>query len=89
MSRFFLGKWWHWAMLVACVGALWLAGHEKAHVVHFNAFVLSLLACTAVVVAVIIAGTRPGEQVTREPLASDAGASAEQEDARATPSDAD
>jgi len=71
MSRFFLGKPWHWALLVACVGALWLAGHEKLHVVHFNAFVLSLLAATALVVAVIVAGTRPGEQVTRDPLERD------------------
>ena len=89
MSRLFLGKWWHWAMLVACVGALWLAGHEKLHVVHFNAFVLSLLAGAAVVVAVLIAGTRPGERVTREPLAGDAEASPGHEDVRARASDAD
>ena len=72
MSRLFLGKWWHWLILAVCVGALWLAGHEKMHVVHFNAFVLSLLAATAVVLLVILAGTRPGEQVTRDRLVDDA-----------------
>lgn len=71
MSRLFLGKWWHWLILVVCVAALWLAGHEKMHVVHFNAFVLSLLAATAVVLAIILAGTRPGEQVTRDRLVVD------------------
>ena len=81
MSRLFLGKWWHWAIVVTCVGALWLAGHEKAHVVHFNGFILSLLAATAVVVAVIVAGTRPGEQVTRDPLESDAAPSPDAPDA--------
>ena len=71
MSRLFLGKWWHWVLFAASVGALWLAGHDKMHVVHFNAFVLSLLAATAVVVAIIVAGTRPGEQITRDRLTSD------------------
>ena len=81
MSRLFLGKWWHWAIVVAGAGALWLAGHEKAHVVHFNAFILALLAATAVVIAVIVAGTRPGEQVTRDPLQSGSGLSEDTADA--------
>lgn len=68
MNRIFLGKWWHWAILVASVAALWLAGGERLHVVHFNAFILSVLVVTALAVAFLIAGTRPGEQVTRDHL---------------------
>ena len=68
MSRIFLGRWWHWGILIASVAALWLAGEKRMHVIHFNTFILSLLAVTAVVVAFLIARTRPGEQVTRDRL---------------------
>jgi len=68
MSRVFLGKWWHWGILVASVAALWLAGQERMHVIHFNAFILCLLAVTVIVVAVLIVSTRPGEQITRDRL---------------------
>ena len=34
MSRIFLGKWWHWGVLVGIVAALWLAGRERLHVIH-------------------------------------------------------
>ncbi len=68
MSRIFLGRWWHWGVLIASVGALWLAGENRLHVIHFNTFILSLLGVTAIVVAVLIARTRPGEQVTRDLL---------------------
>ena len=70
MSRIFLGRWWHWGVLVASVAALWLAGGKRMHVIHFNAFILSLLVVTAIVVAFLVAGTRPGEQVTRDRLDS-------------------
>lgn len=72
MSRIFLGKWWHWGILAASVAALWFAGHERVHVIHFNTFILSVLAATAIIVAILIAKTRPGEQVTRDRLESDA-----------------
>ena len=68
MNRIFLGRWWHWAILIASVAALWLAGEHRMHVIHFNTFILSLLGVTAVVIAILIARTRPGEQVTRDPL---------------------
>ena len=70
MSRIFLGRWWHWVILIASVAALWLAGERRMHVIHFNAFILSLFVATAIVVAFLIARTRPGEQVTRERLDS-------------------
>jgi Mn2+/Fe2+ NRAMP family transporter len=72
VSRIFLGRWWHWGILVASVAVLWLAGDKRMHVIHFNTFILSLLVVTAVVVAVLVARTRPGEQVTRDPLGSSA-----------------
>ena len=68
MSRIFLGRWWHWAILAASVAALWVAGAKRMHVIHFNAFILSLLCVTAIVIAILIARTRPGEQVTRDRL---------------------
>ncbi len=70
MSRIFLGRWWHWGILIASVAALWLAGEKRMHVIHFNTFILSLLVVTAIVVAFLIAKTRPGEQVTRDRLES-------------------
>ncbi|NCF28665.1 MAG: hypothetical protein GWP69_14880 [Gammaproteobacteria bacterium] len=70
MSRIFLGRWWHWGILVASVVALWFAGEKRMHVIHFNTFILSLFVVTAVVVAFLIAKTRPGEQVTRDRLDS-------------------
>jgi hypothetical protein len=68
VSRIFLGRWWHWGILVASVVVLWFAGEKRMHVIHFNTFILSLLGVTAIVVAILIARTRPGEQVTRDRL---------------------
>jgi Mn2+/Fe2+ NRAMP family transporter len=70
VSRIFLGRWWHWGILIAGVITLWLAGEKRMHVIHFNAFILSLLFVTAIVVALLVARTRPGEQVTRDRLDS-------------------
>lgn len=72
MSRVFLGRWWHWIILLASVAALWFAGEKRMHVIHFNAFILSLFIATGIVVAFLIARTRPGEQVTRDRLDSSA-----------------
>lgn len=72
MSNIFLGKWWHWALLIAGVVALWVAGEERMHVIHFNTFILMLLLVTAIVVAMLVAGIRPGERVTRDRLDSPA-----------------
>jgi len=79
MSGIFLGKWWHWGILAVSVAALWLAGQDRMHVIHFNAFILCLLAATAIVVAILIASTRPGEQVTRDRLEAVAENSATQD----------
>jgi uncharacterized membrane protein YhaH (DUF805 family) len=68
MKDVFLGKWWHWLLLVIAVLLLWQLGGTKLHVIHFNAFFLTLLAGTIVFLLVIIFGTRPGERVTRDNL---------------------
>jgi hypothetical protein len=68
MSAIFLGRWWHWAILIVVCGLLWLAGSQRLHVIHFNVFISCLIAGTAAIVVVLLAGTRPGEQVTRDKL---------------------
>ena len=82
MNRIFLGKWWHWAILVVSVAALWFAGDKRMHVIHFNTFILSLIAVTAVVIAFLVAKSRPGEQITRDPLEWDVEAAPEGETVR-------
>ena len=68
MRDIFLGKWWHWSILIVVCGLLWLAGHQRLHVIHFNVFISTLAVGAAVVVLVLLGGTRPGEQVTRDRL---------------------
>ena len=43
MSKIFLGRWWHWAILVVLCAMLWMAGDSRMHVIHFNRFVSALL----------------------------------------------
>lgn len=71
MNRLFLGKWWHWAILVIIVGLMWFAGERKMHVIHFNFFVSMLFLGTLVALVVIVRGTDPQEQVTRDPIVDD------------------
>jgi hypothetical protein len=68
VSKIFLGRWWHWAILVVLCTTLWVAGDSRMHVIHFNIFVSALLAGVSIILAILLAGTRPGEQVTREVL---------------------
>lgn len=71
MSRIFLGKKLHWAILLAMVAAGWLTGRARLHVIEFNTFVLALLAVTVLALLVVLATSRPGEQVTRDPIDPD------------------
>lgn len=68
MGQIFLGKWWHWLLLVIAVVLLWQLGGTKLHVIHFNSFFLSILGGVVVFLLVIVFGTRSGEQVTRDRL---------------------
>ena len=68
MSKIFLGRWWHWAILVVLCALLWFAGDSRMHVIHFNEFVASLLVGTCIILGIVLAATEPGERVTREVL---------------------
>lgn len=71
MSRIFLGKPLHWAVLVGLVVLGWVTRRARMHVIEFNTFILGLLAVTVVVLLTVLATTRPDERVTRDPLEPD------------------
>ncbi|MGI9372458.1 MAG: hypothetical protein ACR2OJ_08175 [Hyphomicrobiales bacterium] len=68
MREIFLGKPWHWAMLVVIIGLLWMAGVNKLHVIEFNSFIVALFLGTTAVILLILRTTKPGEQITRDEL---------------------
>lgn len=71
MRRIFLGKPLHWALIVLLVVIGWLIGHERLHVIWFNAFTVVVLVTSAVAVAVVLLTSRPDERITRDPLEPD------------------
>lgn len=68
MNRIFLGKPLHWALIVAVIAIGWVLGDERMHVSAFNLFLILLLAITTAVVVAVLLTSKPGEQVTRDPL---------------------
>ena len=68
MSRIFLGRPFHWAILVLLILAGWLTGRERLHVIEFNTFIIALLLIAVVAILGILATSRPDERVTRDPL---------------------
>ena len=68
IGKIFLGKAWHWAIVVIASGLLWFLGSKRLHVIEFNLFVICLLAGTALTVLAVIWFHRPGERVTRDEL---------------------
>ena len=68
LRNLFLGKWWHWLLLIIITVLLWQAGEIKMHVINFNWFLIALLTGTVVSLLVLIYGTPSGEQVTRDKL---------------------
>jgi len=72
MRELFLGKPWHWALLVVIAALLWWAGDMRVHVTDFNSFVIALIVGSFAVVLLLLRTTRPGETVTRDPLEDDA-----------------
>lgn len=73
MGRIFLGKPLHWALVVAIFAIGWVLGAERMHVSAFNQFLILLLALSTAVVVAVLLTTRPGEQVTRDPLQEEEG----------------
>ncbi len=71
MSNLFLGKPLHWLMLIVISGGLWYAGGLRLHITHFDAFIVTLLAISAVCVLIVLYGTKPGERITRDKILPD------------------
>lgn len=68
MNDVFLGKAWHWALIIVASGLLWWCGSERLHVSEFSVFVSLLWAGTAIAVFAVLALHTPGERVTRDVL---------------------
>ena len=71
MREIFLGKPWHWGLAIAVGALLWWAGSFRAHVIHFNSFLIALCIGSAAVLLAIVLTTREGEKITRDPLDDD------------------
>ncbi|MEM8688107.1 MAG: hypothetical protein AAGF81_12295 [Pseudomonadota bacterium] len=71
MRDIFLGKLWHWALVVIVAALMAWAGSARAHVIHFNVFLIALVIGSLLIIFLILKTHRAGEQVTREPLLSD------------------
>lgn len=68
MREIFLGKPWHWVLIIGLCVLMWATGAYKLHVIHFNAFILAMIAGGTVVTLLVAMTTRPGEKVTRDPI---------------------
>lgn len=71
MSNIFLGKRLHWLILVVLAGALWYAGSLRVHIVHFDAFVVALLAVSLGCVLIVLYGPGRGDRITRDEIVPD------------------
>ncbi|MGA7974228.1 MAG: hypothetical protein WCA36_15625 [Pseudolabrys sp.] len=71
MNDFFLGKPLHWLLLVLVWAGLWVAGDKRLHLIHFDAFIVALLAVSAVCVLIVLKGAKPGERITRDDILPD------------------
>ena len=71
MSNIFLGRPLHWLVLVIIAGGLWYAGTQRLHVIHFNAFILTVLAISVACVAIVLYGPGKGERLTRDDIIPD------------------
>jgi Mn2+/Fe2+ NRAMP family transporter len=71
MSEIFLGKPLHWLLLIVVWAVLWYAGDMRLHLIHFDAFIVALLAVSAVCVLIVLRGYKPGERITRDEIVPD------------------
>jgi hypothetical protein len=71
MSNIFLGKPLHWLVLIIIAAGFWYAGELRMHNIHFNAFVMSVLAISAGCVMVVLYGPGRGERLTRDEIVPD------------------
>lgn len=71
MKDIFLGKPLHWLLLAVVTAGLWYVGTLRLHVIHFNSFLLALLAISTVCVLVVLYGNKSGERLTRDEIVPD------------------
>ena len=71
LGKIFLGKFWHWALLAIATALLWYGGMNRLHVIEFNWFIIAMLFGTVVLLLCILRFSRPGEQITRDPIVDD------------------
>ena len=71
MSSLFLGKPLHWLLLAIICAGLWYAGDLRLHLIHFDAFIVALLAISAACVLIVLYGTKPDERITRDDIEPD------------------
>jgi len=71
MRKLFLGKPLHWLLLVIVCAGLWFAGDLRLHLIHFDAFIIALLAVSAACVFIVLYGTKPDERITRDDIEPD------------------
>jgi len=71
VSRIFIGYPLHWLVLVVISGGLWAAGEERLHVIHFNAFILTVLAISTACVLLVLYGPGRDGRITRDPIVPD------------------
>ena len=71
MNHIFLGKPLHWLVLVVISLGLWYAGDQREHVIHFNPFILSVLAIAVVCVLIVLYGPGRNERLTRDEIEPD------------------
>ncbi len=68
MKRIFLGPWFHWLILIALIAAGWWTGIDRLHVINFNPFIIGLIVLTIGVLVLVLATSKPGQRVTRDPV---------------------
>ncbi|MPY70674.1 MAG: hypothetical protein GEU92_11360 [Alphaproteobacteria bacterium] len=68
MRGIFIGPFRFWAIWIAVLGALYLAGGEQLHVTSFAWFLVLLVGLAAAGVLAVVFTTRRGERVTRDPI---------------------
>ncbi len=71
MRNIFLGPWFHWLILIVLVTAGWWTGVARLHVIEFNPFIIGLIALTVGVIVLVLKTSKPGQQVTRDPIEED------------------
>jgi hypothetical protein len=71
MSNFFLGKPFHWLLAIVVCAGLWYAGSLRLHLIHFDVFIVALLAVSAACVLIVLYGPGRGERITRDEIEPD------------------